>query len=73
MDLFQGGLRERDRFLRGLVSWVGFKIARVEFEARPRFAGYYRCGEPRLSGVIVEYIASIFEEIKERPIYIFTK
>ena len=38
-ELFRRDLRERDRFLRGLVSWVGFRVARVGFDAPPRFAG----------------------------------
>ena len=32
-------LRERNMFLRGLVSWVGFKICYVEFEPRARAHG----------------------------------
>lgn len=33
------GLRERNRFLRGLRSWVGFKQIGVEYERQPRHAG----------------------------------
>lgn len=32
-------LREKDRFVRGLVSWVGFKQVAVDYERRPRKAG----------------------------------
>ncbi len=32
--------RERARFIRGLVSTLGFNVAKVEFVAPPRFAGY---------------------------------
>ena len=39
VELFRRDLRERDRFLRGLVSWVGFPVARLEFEAPARLAG----------------------------------
>jgi dolichol-phosphate mannosyltransferase len=39
VDVFRNDLRERDRFVRGLVGWVGFRSARVEFDAAPRFAG----------------------------------
>ncbi|HKF43656.1 MAG TPA: glycosyltransferase family 2 protein [Thermoanaerobaculia bacterium] len=39
VELFRRDLRERDRFLRGLVSWVGFRIAWIEFEAPPRYSG----------------------------------
>jgi glycosyltransferase involved in cell wall biosynthesis len=39
VDVFCKDLRERDRFLRGMVSWVGFKTEWVEFDAPARFAG----------------------------------
>jgi glycosyltransferase involved in cell wall biosynthesis len=32
-------LRERNRFLRGLRSWVGFRQVGIEYERDPRFAG----------------------------------
>lgn len=32
-------LREKDRFVRGLVSWVGFSQTGVEYHRDPRFAG----------------------------------
>jgi dolichol-phosphate mannosyltransferase len=32
-------MRERARFLRGLVSWVGFSQAELHYVAKPRFAG----------------------------------
>lgn len=32
-------LREKNRFVRGLVSWVGFKQTAVEFERQERFSG----------------------------------
>jgi polyisoprenyl-phosphate glycosyltransferase len=39
MEVFRKDLRERDRFIRGLVTWVGFRYCRIEFDAPPRFAG----------------------------------
>lgn len=30
---------ERDKFLRGLIDWIGFRQVGVEYEVRPRFAG----------------------------------
>lgn len=33
------GMEERNRFVRGLVSWVGFKSVGVPMEREPRFAG----------------------------------
>ena len=139
VELFQRDLRERDRFLRGLVSWVGFRVSTVEFDAPPRFAGRTKYSMSKMAslariglisfskiplkvavllglaisalsllyglyaiaaliflekrvvpgwasiilvgtflgganlvflGIIGEYIASIFDEIKGRPIYI---
>lgn len=32
-------LKERTKFLRGLVSWVGFRQAAVSYDAAPRYAG----------------------------------
>jgi dolichol-phosphate mannosyltransferase len=32
-------LREKDRFVRGLVSWIGFKQIGVEYERDSRYAG----------------------------------
>ena len=34
-----GQMRERNRFLRGMVPWVGFKQTGVYFKRDPRFAG----------------------------------
>ncbi len=39
VEVFRKDLRERDRFIRGLVSWVGFRYCCIEFDAPPRFAG----------------------------------
>ena len=39
IEVFKQDLRERDRFVRGLVSWVGFRYTCIEFDAPPRFAG----------------------------------
>lgn len=33
------GLQEKNRFLRGMIIWVGFKQIGVEYERPPRFAG----------------------------------
>ncbi len=39
VEVFRRDLRERDRFIRGLVSWVGFRYCCIEFDAPPRYAG----------------------------------
>lgn len=33
------GMEERNRFLRGIIAWTGFKQAGVPFERPPRYAG----------------------------------
>ena len=40
VEVFKQDLRERDRFVRGLVRWVGFSYCTVDFAAPPRFAGH---------------------------------
>ena len=39
VDVLKNDLRERTLFLRGLVSWMGFRQAPVYFTAKRRFAG----------------------------------
>ena len=38
-DLLRNRLRERNMFIRGIMSWVGFKQAKVAYKASDRFAG----------------------------------
>jgi dolichol-phosphate mannosyltransferase len=40
-------MRERNRFLRGMVPWVGFKQTGVQFKRAPRFAGKAKFGSLR--------------------------
>jgi len=37
--VFQSSIREQNQFLRGLIQWVGFRQATVEFVSPPRVAG----------------------------------
>ncbi len=39
LEVFRKDIRERDRFIRGLVRWVGFRYCCVEFDAQARYAG----------------------------------
>ena len=32
-------MRERDRYLRGMFAWLGFRQAGVEYVPAPRYAG----------------------------------
>lgn len=39
IDLLKTDFKERNMFLRGVFSWIGFKQAKVEYIAEKRFAG----------------------------------
>lgn len=38
-DLMREHIRERNMFMRGIMSWVGFKQSKIRFKAAERFAG----------------------------------
>jgi glycosyltransferase involved in cell wall biosynthesis len=46
------GLREKNRFLRGLIAWTGFKTAVIEIERPPRFKGESKFVSIKLGKVI---------------------
>jgi dolichol-phosphate mannosyltransferase len=48
VELLQQGFRERTRFLRGLVQWVGFRRTVLPFAAAPRVAGRSKYRSHRL-------------------------
>ncbi len=51
-------MRERHRFLRGLIPWLGFKIARVEYEAPERFAGQPKYTLRKLASLALSGVVS---------------
>ena len=51
-------IRERSRFLRGLISWVGFKQAFIEYEADSRFAGKTKYSAGRMFSFALDGITS---------------
>jgi glycosyltransferase involved in cell wall biosynthesis len=48
VEVFRKDIRERERFLRGLVAWVGFRSCCLEFDAAPRFAGHSKYSVPKM-------------------------
>jgi polyisoprenyl-phosphate glycosyltransferase len=54
-------LRERERFVRGLFAWVGFKHAIVEFERDPRAAGVTKYPLRKMLSLAVNGIISFSE------------
>jgi dolichol-phosphate mannosyltransferase len=51
IDVLQREIRERTRFLRGLVQWVGFRRAVLSYTAAPRTAGRSKYHLGRLFGL----------------------
>jgi polyisoprenyl-phosphate glycosyltransferase len=51
-------LRETQRFMKGLFSWVGFRQTAVEYEREPRHAGSTKWNYPKLFNLAVEGITS---------------
>jgi polyisoprenyl-phosphate glycosyltransferase len=46
-------LRERHRFIRGLVSWVGFAQTGIPYDRRPRFAGHTKYRTTKMIGFAI--------------------
>ena len=51
-------LRETQRFMKGLFSWVGFRQTHVEYSRDPRFAGQTKWNYPKLINLAIEGITS---------------
>ena len=50
------GMRERSRFVRGMVSWVGFTQGKVEYERAERFAGETKYPFSKMLGFAIDGI-----------------
>lgn len=59
-----GEIREENRYMRGLVTWVGFEQSALEFERDPRFAGTTNYPLPKLIRLALDGITSF----SERPL-----
>lgn len=51
-------MKERSRFLRGMVSWVGYKQAFIPYEADKRFSGTTKYSVSRMIAFAIDGIAS---------------
>src|SRR3954471_3696948 len=51
-------LPERNRFFKGLASWIGFRQIRVDYEPAPRAHGMTSFGAGRLIGLSIEGLTS---------------
>lgn len=52
------GMRERSRFLRGLIGWVGYRQTYVPYRADARFSGQTKYSLSRMAGFAVDGITS---------------
>jgi dolichol-phosphate mannosyltransferase len=68
--IFQREIRERNQFLRGLVSWVGFKRIGIPFEAQARGAGRTKYSLSRLIRFAVHGIISFSKKPLEAAILV---
>lgn len=51
-------LPERNRFMKGLYSWVGFRTKEIAIELKPRFSGSSKFGARRLAGLALTGLTS---------------
>ena len=51
-------MRERHRFIRGMVSWVGGKQVAVEYDRKPRFAGETKYPVSKMFAFAIDAITS---------------
>ena len=51
-------MRERDRYLRGMFAWLGFRQQGVEYVPAPRYAGRSKYTLTRMVGLAVDGILS---------------
>lgn len=56
--VFRHQIRERNMFMRGLVSWVGFRQRGLEYVAAPRYAGSTKYSFGRMMKLAVDALIS---------------
>ena len=57
VDVLQS-LRERFRFIRGMVSWIGFRQTAVRFQAEQRFAGESKYSFKKMVAFAIDAVVS---------------
>lgn len=60
-------LKERNRYMRGLAQWIGFKTAHVHYERMPRLAGKSKA--PPL--YLFQFAFSVFVNFSDKPLKLF--
>ena len=70
VEVFQGQIRERNQFLRGLFVWVGFPSRAVRFKAAPRRAGRSKYSLRRMVGFGVDGVVSFSKTPLQAAVYV---
>lgn len=65
-----GGFRERNMFLRGIFSWMGFNQAGVEYTAEKRFAGHSKYSLMRMVKLAMAGILSFSTKPLQLSIFV---
>ncbi|MEG6570021.1 hypothetical protein [Thermoanaerobacterium thermosaccharolyticum] len=63
-------IKEKNRYIRGLVSWVGFKQIGVEYVRDPRFAGETKYTLKKMLKLAMDGITSFSYAPLKLPLYI---
>ncbi|WLR41234.1 glycosyltransferase family 2 protein [Bacillus carboniphilus] len=63
-------IKEKNRFVRGLVSWVGFKQCALEYEREPRFAGETKYPLKKMMKLSLDAITSFSDKPLQLAIYL---
>jgi dolichol-phosphate mannosyltransferase len=63
-------MKERNRFLRGLIAWTGFRTAFVEIERPERFAGDSKFTKIRIGSVIKWSLSAILSHTSAPLIWV---
>jgi len=69
-DVFRLQIRERNQFLRGLFSWVGFERIGVRFQVRGRAAGRSKYSLRRLFSFAIAGVTSFSKRPLQAAIYV---
>lgn len=69
-DVFKNALREQNQFIRGLISWVGFRSTSVSYKSQARSAGISKYSFTRLIRFAAVGIVSFSKKPLRMAIYL---
>jgi len=69
LTVFRSGLRERNQFIRGLISWIGFRQVAVTFQASERAGGRTKYSLKRVIRFATDGVVSFSKKPLQISIY----